>query len=261
MTAQPDLSRADATRARLLEAAVIAFAEKGFHGTTTRDIASAAGMSPAALYVHHKSKEELLYLISKDGARRRTYGSSGRPSRPPTRPLAQLRRVIHDFAAHHARDHVGARVVNYELAALAPDHLAEIRRLRHEIEDEVRRLVARGVDAGEFHARDPRDRRGRPLLSLGIDLARWYRDGGPLDARRDRPRNTPTSHSASSPPESDMSDAHHRASAMHLHRRGNGIATACSGAIHDHPAAHRRAREGVHRGRWSAEGVADGQRS
>ena len=101
MTAQPDLSRADATRARLLEAAVIAFAEKGFHATTTRDIASAAGMSPAALYVHHKSKEELLYLISKDGHEhvlrliREAIASSTRPSTrsagwsttsPPTTP-------------------------------------------------------------------------------------------------------------------------------------------------------------------------------
>jgi AcrR family transcriptional regulator len=41
--------RAEATRARLVEAAIAAFAEKGFHGTTTRDIAAAAGMSPAAL--------------------------------------------------------------------------------------------------------------------------------------------------------------------------------------------------------------------
>jgi AcrR family transcriptional regulator len=176
MTAQPDLSRADATRARLLEAAVIAFAEKGFHATTTRDIASAAGMSPAALYVHHKSKEELLYLISKDGHDdvlrliREAIASTDTP-------VDALRRVVHDFAAHHARDHVGARVVNYELAALAPDHLAEIRRLRHETEDEIRRLVARGIETGEFHAGDPRIATAA-LLSLGIDLARWYRDGG-----------------------------------------------------------------------------------
>jgi AcrR family transcriptional regulator len=60
-------SRAETTRARLLEAAVTAFAEKGFHGTTTRDIAGAAGMSPAAVYVHHRSKEELLFLISREG--------------------------------------------------------------------------------------------------------------------------------------------------------------------------------------------------
>ena len=176
MTEQTELSRADATRARLLDAAVIAFAEKGFHATTTRDIATAAGMSPAALYVHHKSKEELLYLISKDGheyvLRLIREGIAATDN-----PVDALRRVVRDFAAQHARDHVGARVVNYELAALAPDHLAEIRRLRHETEDEIRRLVAAGVDAGQFHARDPRIA-AAAVLSLGIDLARWYRDGG-----------------------------------------------------------------------------------
>jgi AcrR family transcriptional regulator len=67
MTDTSELSRADATRARLLDAAIAAFAEKGSHGTTTRDVATAAGMSPAALYVHHRSKEELLYLISRSG--------------------------------------------------------------------------------------------------------------------------------------------------------------------------------------------------
>jgi AcrR family transcriptional regulator len=176
MTDQPDLSRADATRARLLKAAVTAFADKGFHGTTTRDIASAAGMSPAALYVHHKSKEELLYLIAKEGHDavltliREAIGSTDSP-------VDALRRVIRDFSAHHARGHVGARVVNYELAALAPDHLAEIRGLRHEIEDEIRSLVARGVNAGDFDTVDPRIA-AAALLSLGVDLARWYRDGG-----------------------------------------------------------------------------------
>jgi AcrR family transcriptional regulator len=176
MTEQTELSRADATRARLLDAAVIAFAEKGFHATTTRDIATAAGMSPAALYVHHKSKEELLYLISKDGheyvLRLIQEGIAATDN-----PVDALRRVIHDFAAHHARDHVGARVVNYELAALAPDHLAEIRHLRHQTEEEIRTLVARGVDTGQFHVGDPRIA-AAALLSLGIDLARWYRDGG-----------------------------------------------------------------------------------
>ena len=176
MTEQPDLSRADATRARLLKAAITAFADKGFHGTTTRDIASAAGMSPAALYVHHKSKEELLYLIAKDGHDavlrliREAIGSTDSP-------VEALRRVVHDFSAHHARGHVGARVVNYELAALAPDHLAEIRGLRHAIEDEIRSLVTRGVDAGDFDTLDSRIA-AAALLSLGIDLARWYRDGG-----------------------------------------------------------------------------------
>jgi AcrR family transcriptional regulator len=50
-------ARSDATRARLLDAAIAAFAEKGFNGTTTRDIAAAAGLNPAAVYVHHHCDE------------------------------------------------------------------------------------------------------------------------------------------------------------------------------------------------------------
>ncbi|GAB2979174.1 TetR/AcrR family transcriptional regulator [Nocardioides montaniterrae] len=169
-----DPSRAGATRARLLEAAVLAFADKGFHGTTTRDIAAAAGMSPAALYVHHRSKEELLYLISKEG-HEDTLRLIRTALATTADPVGQLRRVIHDFSAHHARGHTGARVVNYELAALSPDHLVEIQAIRHEIEDEMRRLVARGVEAGVFDSPEPRIA-AAALLSLGIDLARWYRD-------------------------------------------------------------------------------------
>ena len=40
---------------RLMRAAAQAFAEKGFHATTTRDIASGAGLSPAGVYVHFAS--------------------------------------------------------------------------------------------------------------------------------------------------------------------------------------------------------------
>ena len=45
---------------RMLGAAVEAFAELGFHVTTTREIAAKVGLSPAAVYVHCRSKEELL---------------------------------------------------------------------------------------------------------------------------------------------------------------------------------------------------------
>lgn len=176
MDDQPDLSRSDATRARLLEAATEAFAEKGFHGTTTRDIAAAAGMSPAALYVHHRSKEELLHLISRQG-HEATLAIVRAATESEARADEALRRFMHDFCLHHARHHTSARVVNYELAALSPEHAAEIRGLRHQIEVLVRELVARGVDEGCFTTGDP-VMSAAALLSLGIDLARWYREGG-----------------------------------------------------------------------------------
>lgn len=164
--------RAEATRARLLQAAIDAFAAKGFHGTTTRDIAAAAGMSPAALYVHHRSKEELLHLIARDGHEKvLAIVTDGVAS--STDPVEQLRRVMHDFAAHHARGHVAARVVNYELAALSPEHLAEMTALRQRIDATIQRLVEAGMAAGHFHVPDAR-MASAALLSLGIDIARWY---------------------------------------------------------------------------------------
>ena len=172
----PDLSRSDATRARLLEAATEAFAEKGFHGTTTRDIAAAAGMSPAALYVHHRSKEELLYLISRQG-HEATLAIAREASKADASADETLRRFMHDFCLHHARHHTSARVVNYELAALSREHATEISGLRHQIEVKVREMVARGVDEGSFTTADP-VMSAAALLSLGIDLARWYREGG-----------------------------------------------------------------------------------
>jgi len=172
----PASTDAGSTRERLADAAVAAFADAGFHGTTTRDIAAAAGMSPAALYVHHKSKEELLYLLSRAGHDVTLQIVRGAVTADTT-PTEQLRALVSRFATHHAIAHTEARVVNYELAALAPEHYAEIAAMRHEMDELVRDLVQRGVDAGEFDTPNPR-MAAAAILSLGVDIARWYREGG-----------------------------------------------------------------------------------
>jgi AcrR family transcriptional regulator len=164
------------TRERLASAAVAAFADVGFHGTTTRDIAATAGMSPAALYVHHKSKEELLYLLSRAG-HDVTLQIIRESVTLDATPTEQLRTFARRFSTHHAVRHTEARVVNYELAALAPEHHAEIMAMRHEMDELIRDLVQRGVDAGEFDTPTPR-LTAAAILSLGVDVARWYREGG-----------------------------------------------------------------------------------
>jgi AcrR family transcriptional regulator len=161
---------------RLFAAAIETFARKGYHGATTRDIAAMAGMSPAALYVHHTSKEDILYRISRRGHRnslaliRAARASSGDP-------VLQLRTLVHDFVAHHAESHTTARIVNYELEALAPEHRAEIEGMRRVIEAEVREVIRSGVDAGVFRCGDQKIA-AAAILSLGIDVARWFREPG-----------------------------------------------------------------------------------
>jgi AcrR family transcriptional regulator len=104
-------SRASTTRARLWDAAIAAFSDKGFHGTTTRDIATAAGLSSAALYVHYESKEALLYLISRSG-HEATLALIRNAVASSDDPVEQLRRVMYDFSRHHADGHTRGRIIN-----------------------------------------------------------------------------------------------------------------------------------------------------
>jgi len=161
-------------RARLLAAAIEAFSAKGFHGTTTRDIAAAAGMSPAALYVHHRSKEELLHQICREG-HDRTLALCEAAVAAGGAPAEQLDRLIEDFVRHHAVNHTSARIVNYEMSAMTDEHQAEIAELRRRIDRVVRKLLERGAASGHFVTSDPA-MTASALLSLGIDVARWYRD-------------------------------------------------------------------------------------
>lgn len=166
----------DDARQRLFDAALVAFAAKGFHGTTTRDISSAAKMSPAALYVHHRSKEELLHLISLTG-HTEVLALCRNAVESHAEPLQQLQRLVVDFARFHAVNHTMARIVNYELASLSSEHRAEVTVLRGEMDTLVRDLLRRGTQAGAFDVTEPTIT-AAALLSLGIDIARWYEEGG-----------------------------------------------------------------------------------
>ncbi|WP_411083743.1 TetR/AcrR family transcriptional regulator [Streptomyces sp. cmx-18-6] len=161
---------------RLLVAAVDAFAERGYHATTTRDIAGRAGMSPAALYIHYKTKEELLHRISKIGHDRALYVLEAEADRDGT-AAERLAAAVRSFVRWHAERHTTARVVQYELDALGPEHRTEIVELRRRSDAVVRRIISEGVRAGEF---DVPDVPGTTLavLSLCIDVARWFNAQG-----------------------------------------------------------------------------------
>jgi AcrR family transcriptional regulator len=53
----------DRRRRQIADAAVQLFIDKGFHKTTTRQIASAAGFSIGSLYEYFASKEDILYMV------------------------------------------------------------------------------------------------------------------------------------------------------------------------------------------------------
>lgn len=84
-------------RGRLLDAAESLFAERGFHGVTTRQVADAAGVDVALIYYHFKNKSSLF-----DGVIERR-----------ARPLVLARRdSLHAYVA-------GARPITVEGAVAA----------------------------------------------------------------------------------------------------------------------------------------------
>ena len=175
----PDLWRAELGEVErgLLSSAVRCFAWNGYHATTTRDIATGVGLSPAALYVHFPSKELVLYEIIRSG-----HESALAYIRHPVIEEAadadgRLRSLVFRYTAWHARHHVAARVCQYELTALTGEHYEQITRLRHETNEVFRDVVARGVTDGTFAQVDV-NRLVRGMLSLSIDLVRWYRLDG-----------------------------------------------------------------------------------
>ncbi|GAB3562892.1 TetR/AcrR family transcriptional regulator [Amycolatopsis endophytica] len=163
---QPDAAR------RLMLAGVESFAARGYHATTTRDIAGAAGMSPAALYVHFPSKAALLFAISKSG-HQQTLDLVEDVAKRTDDPQERMRRIVADFVAWHARRHTVARVVQYELQALPEKEYEVVADLRRRIEQIVRDVISEGVSQGLFVVADVKIA-ARAVLSLGVDVARWY---------------------------------------------------------------------------------------
>lgn len=157
---------------RLLDAAIDAFAENGFGGTTTRDIAARAGRSPAAVYIHYPTKEDLLFAVSGLGHAEALACLAEATSRAG-HPADRLRDMVAAFSTWHMDNAKLARVAQYEFAALSRPHRTEIAELRRGIQRLVRTVIDSGVQSGEFDVTDVPGA-ADAILSLSIDLIRWF---------------------------------------------------------------------------------------
>lgn len=160
------------TAVRIMLAAADAFADRGFHATTTRDIASRAGLSPAGVYVHFASKEVLLFELSRRGHARARDLLLAASEVSPT-PTDALRAIVGGFSRWHAEHYELGRIVQFEFRHLSPEHRDEVLTLRKEIDQVVAGVLREGVASGEFEVDDV-PTTALALLSMAVDVARWY---------------------------------------------------------------------------------------
>lgn len=161
--------------ARIRDAAIASFAEVGYGGTSTRQIAKRLNLSAAAMYPHYRSKEELLYAISVDGhrdtlAQLRAADASVDPSEGA---VGRLRAVVGAFVRWQADHHDLAKVVQYELHGLTDDHYREVAAIRRDTSAILARVVDEGLATGEFDVDDAGDV-VLAISSLCVDVCRWF---------------------------------------------------------------------------------------
>lgn len=174
-----DLFRAhtdSSTVQRLLMAGVDCFSKSGFHASSTRDIAKRAKLSPAAVYVHFKSKDELLYTIIQIIAGhlleqlRKTDAEGGDPKN-------RLRRIVQQSVAFPANVHKAATVVNSQFVSLKPRQRKYLMNIRDELDCIVEDCLREGCQTGAFAVKDIAIVK-TAIVTLCRSVLTWYSPNG-----------------------------------------------------------------------------------
>lgn len=148
------------------------FANKGYEGTSMRDIAVACGISKSLLYHHFSNKDEIyarvavgstleLYLFVRD--------------RIPDGPPSQKIRAFMVATAEYFRRYRWAWIASTTAFWNDPDRKRQKERLtrRDRFENFLRGLIQEAIDAGEIRNVDV-PMTGRLILSSLNWMHRWY---------------------------------------------------------------------------------------
>jgi len=173
-------TKKSAKRELILAEAAKLFKDRGYSGTSMRDLAGQVGMEAASMYNHIKSKDELLdticfrisdTYISQLAEIERTAIPYGEKIKSLVR--LHIRLMVEDSAA--------VSVANHDWKYLPEPRLTEFKQARKNYEKGFAALIEAGIEAGEF----------RPVnvsvalftvLSAVRWVELWYRPGRGLTA-------------------------------------------------------------------------------
>jgi len=168
----------DRRRREILHAALRAFREKGYHATTLEDIAEHLGVRKTALYHYFTDKDAILFACHQESLAELDRILSGvMDSETAAEQLAYLIR-------EHVRvmtDTLEGSPLAFEVTALSPERQKSVIAGRDRYERALRRVIARGIEEGEFRDVNPKTAAFAILGAINW-IARWYRPEGALHA-------------------------------------------------------------------------------
>ena len=162
-------SRPSEQRQRILQAAARVFAERGYHGTSVRDLAAEVGLSPSSLYNYFPGKEDILHALQTEAFATLIEAAEATLS-TEREPEARL----YLFVAHHLRyvadnPHV-MRVLVHEASSLPKDRRREVRESKERYFELGRTILTEVLAAGCAEAPGRGEEDSRELERLTYTL-------------------------------------------------------------------------------------------
>jgi AcrR family transcriptional regulator len=171
MARNPDDSRFNQQRDRVLKAAAHCFNRKGYSGTSLKDVADMLGLTDPALYYYVKNKEELVYLCylrAADVGREAMQiavaeGGSG---------FEQAQRYLR----YHIEIMVGERgpiAIMSEIPSLKPEHRDEVLEVSRQHSKNFEAILERGIADGSIGLCDVR-MTGNAIMGSINWIPKWF---------------------------------------------------------------------------------------
>ncbi len=178
LSAPPLRVEAEPERPHVLDAAIDCFVERGYHGTSMREIAHAGEMSVAGVYHYYDSKQQmLLSALEPAMIELRDAVAIARDQHPEHEHEKRFAAMIEVLALFHIKEKKISFLGSSEVRSLEGENrerVVSVRRdMQHMVDDEAR---AAGAD-GTFATPDPAFA-SRMAVNMCLSLSRWYSPTG-----------------------------------------------------------------------------------
>ena len=171
MAQNPEESRFQLQRDRMLRAAAHCFNQKGYSGTSLKDVADMLGLTDAALYYYVRNKEELVYqcyVRAADIARQAMQAAVDEGCNG----LEQVRLYIRNHVECIVGDS-GPLAIMSEIPSLTVEHRNEILALSRSHSRNFEAILERGIGDGSIAACDVR-MTGNAIMGALNWIPKWW---------------------------------------------------------------------------------------
>ena len=179
-------TKADDTRARIMDTAEALFRRVGYAKTAVADIAGELGMSPANIYRFFPSKKAIVDAICRR-CLSTVEDKAWSVARSKLTAAQRLERLVLEILAYHKANLIAEQRV-YDMVLAAIEHSWEAIHAHKEAMCAVTELIVRdGIEAGEFEPMNPRETAEIIMCSVvcfthPVLVAQCLQDGRDLEA-------------------------------------------------------------------------------